>query len=121
MAKKKIVRSLSQLIKTNLSTIWFFIVLLFFAFSVGNIFGIYSKNIKNLYSFFLINLIFIELISFFYYSRNFEFLKKTILPADQGDRIAGTKDLPKFLIKSLNILKRGFLIGIFVEAFKVGS
>jgi hypothetical protein len=111
MAKKKIVQSLSKLIKTNLSTIWFFIVLLFLAFSVGNIFGIYSKNIKNLYSFFLIHLIFIELISFFYYSRNFKLEKKTLLPTDQKN----------FLVKSLNILKRGFLIGIFVEAFKVGS
>jgi hypothetical protein len=70
-------------------------------FSFGNFFGINSKLMEK--SFFLILLLIclIELITFLQYGRN----EKSTL----------------FFFKHLNTFKRGFLIGIFVEAFKVGS
>ena len=100
--------TLTKLIQINFKKISLWIFLLFFAFSCGNIFGMYTKNINNFYLDILINLIVIEIISFLKYSKKFQVYEKYI-----------SKD--NFLTKSFNVLKRGFLIGIFVEAFKVGS
>lgn len=108
MSNKKIFVSLIKVIKINFKKISLWIFLLFFAFSCGNIFGMYTKNINNFYIYILSNLIIVEIISFIKYSRKFQLYEKYI----SNDN---------FLTKSFNVLKRGFLIGIFVEAFKVGS
>jgi hypothetical protein len=87
------------LIKKNLKNLSWLVFLIFLAFIFGNLFGISTKNINSTYLY--IFLIIIECISFIKYSKN---------------------DLTKhFILNNLNVLKRGFLIGIFLEAFKVGS
>ncbi len=78
---------------------------IFSSFSLGNLFGIYSKNTgNNFLTLFLMSTI-LELISFFVYS-----------PIPQ--KVNFNENSSK---KYFNLLKQGFLIGIFVEAFKVGS
>lgn len=96
---------LNQNLFENSKKISFFLFLLLISFVSGNLFGLYLKQIEDFYFNLFLNLIFIELISFLKYS------KKIPLYNNENN----------FLIKSLNVLKRGFLIGIFVEAFKVGS
>jgi hypothetical protein len=108
MSNKNFFITLTKVIESNLKKISLWIFLLFFAFSCGNIFGMYTKNSNNFYIYILSNLIIIEIISFIKYSRKFQLYEKYI----SNDN---------FLTKSFNVLKRGFLIGIFVEAFKVGS
>ena len=96
---------LNNNIKKNIKKLSFFTFLLLIAFIGGNIFGIYLKQIENFYLNLLIIVLLIEVISFLKYS------KKSIVCLIENS----------FSRKSLNVLKRGFLIGIFVEAFKVGS
>jgi hypothetical protein len=108
MSNKKFFITLTTVIQINFKKISLWLFLLFFAFSCGNIFGMYTKNINNFYIYILSNLLTVEIISFIKYSKKFQFYEKYL-----------SKD--NFLTKSLNVLKRGFLIGIFVEAFKVGS
>jgi Protein of unknown function (DUF565) len=108
MSNKNFFVTLTKVIQINFKKISLWIFLLFFAFSCGNIFGMYTKNINNFYLYILSNLIVVEIISFIKYSRKFQLYEKYI----SNDN---------FLTKSFNVLKRGFLIGIFVEAFKVGS
>uniref|UniRef100_UPI0030030236 conserved protein Ycf20 n=1 Tax=Prototheca miyajii TaxID=2034260 RepID=UPI0030030236 len=87
----------------------FFIVL--FSFIIGNLIGILLKNISyNIITLFLINLL-IEFANYLCYS-SFSSNSFNI----KNFTIAG-----KQIIKLLNTFKRGFLLGIFVEAFKVGS
>jgi len=86
--------------KKNFKKIFLFIFLLFLSFVCGNIFGLYTKTLENFYLKTFFVLLLIEIISYFQYSKNYE---------------------EKNIIQGINILKRGFLIGIFVEAFKVGS
>jgi len=86
-------------IQKNLKNLSWFIFLIFLAFIFGNLFGISTKNL-NLACLFLF-LILIEFISYLKYSKNF--VKEN------------------FMTNTLNVVKRGFLIGIFIEAFKVGS
>ena len=92
-------------IKENIKKLSFFTFLLLISFIYGNIFGIYLKEIENFYLNIFIIVILIEVISFLKYSKKSKFYL-----------IENSLSL-----KSLNVLKRGFLIGIFVEAFKVGS
>ena len=108
MSNKNFFLTVIQVIQTNFKNFSLWIFLLFFAFSCGNIFGMYTKNINNFYLYILSNLIIVEIISFLKYSRKFQLYEKYISNNN-------------FLTKSFNTLKRGFLIGIFVEAFKVGS
>ena len=108
MPNKNFFFTLKNLIQINFKKISIWVFLLFFAFSCGNIFGMYTKNINNFYIYILINIVVVEIISFIKYSRTFQLYEKYI----SNDN---------FLTKSFNVLKRGFLIGIFVEAFKVGS
>jgi hypothetical protein len=108
MPNKNFFITLTKVIQINLKNFSLWIFLLFLAFSCGNIFGMYTKNINNFYFYILINIIVVELISFIKYSKKFQLYEKYI-------------SHDNFLTKSFNTLKRGFLIGIFVEAFKVGS
>ena len=78
------------------------LVLVFFSFTFGNFFGLGFKLLNWSAKSLLVPLICVEIISFFMYSK-----------------VLGSQ---KFLLtKNLNFIKFGFLIGIFVEAFKVGS
>lgn len=77
----------------------FFIVLILSAYSFGNFFGLYSKNVSNLSVYFALTTLILELINWLKYSQ---------------------KNSGNFL-HIINNVKRGFLIGVFVEAFKVGS
>ena len=90
---------LTKLIKKNLENLSWLVFLLFLAFIFGNLFGISTKNINSSYLY--IFLIIIEFISFLKYSK--------IIVREN------------FITNNLNVFKRGFLIGIFIEAFKVGS
>ena len=75
------------------------VLCIFSSFFCGNYFGIYSKILENSFLFITLNIFVVEIINFVIYSK-----------------------LDKILVKVLLIaLKRGFLIGIFVEAYKVGS
>ena len=90
--------------KIKFQGINFFFIL--FSFSLGNLFGINSKLIFwNGISLFLIPII-LELINSIN-SKNLVNTKKRI----KTDT----------LVIVLNSIKRGFLLGIFLEAFKVGS
>ena len=97
--------TLNKKINENIKKLSFFTFLLLIAFICGNIFGIYLKQIENFYLNLLIIVLLIEVISFLKYSK-----KSKVYLIENS-----------LSIKSLNVLKRGFLIGIFVEAFKVGS
>ena len=83
---------------------------LLFSFLMGNLFGINLKYIfLNNFSLFIVPII-LELINM---STSNILLTKTI----------NKKKLLKInrLLSILNSIKRGFLLGIFLEAFKVGS
>jgi hypothetical protein len=97
--------TLNKKINKNIKKLSFFSFLLLVSFVCGNLFGMYLKELENFYFCIFINLLLIECISFLKYSKKIKFYLTE----------------KNFLIKSLNVLKRGFLIGIFVEAFKVGS
>ena len=80
--------------KENIPVNVFFILSAFF---IGNIFGLLTKNLNSHINGFLI-IILLELINNIH-------LNKKLSP----------------ISIYFNFLKRGFLIGIFIEAFKVGS
>ena len=90
---------IKDLINKNLKNLSWLVFLIFIAFIFGNLFGISTKNINSSYLY--IFLIIIEFISFLKYSKNIV--------------------RENFITNNLNVFKRGFLIGIFIEAFKVGS
>ena len=91
--------TITDVIKKNLKNLSWFVFLIFLAFIFGNLFGISTKNINSTYL--SIFIIIIEFISYLKYSKNFV--------------------RENFITNNLNVLKRGFLLGIFIEAFKVGS
>jgi len=95
---------LLRTIQKNLSQISFLLLSLFLAFISGNMFGILSKII-NPFLFLLITLFFLELLNFVNFSK----------------KVKNNYFSNKKIIVFFNTAKRGFLIGIFVEAFKVGS
>jgi hypothetical protein len=97
--------TLNKKINKNIKKLSFFSFLLLLSFVCGNLFGMYLKEIENFYLSIFINLLLMECISFLKYSKKIKF--------------SLTEE--NFFVKSLNVLKRGFLIGIFIEAFKVGS
>lgn len=99
----KLILFLKDRSKKNLRNIFLFVFLLFLSFGCGNVFGLYTKTLENFYLNSFCILLLIEIISYLKYSKNFE------------------TNQQKIILQSINILKRGFLIGIFVEAFKVGS
>jgi hypothetical protein len=93
--------------KAQFQGIKFFFLL--FSFLMGNLFGINLKYIfLNNFSLFIVPII-LELINM---STSNILLKKT-----------KNKKILKInrLLSILNSIKRGFLLGIFLEAFKVGS
>lgn len=108
MNKKFFFQKFTNLVKINLNKISFLIFLLFFAFICGNVFGIYSKTADNISLFLFITIINIEFISFLKYKKKCQSLEQELINSN-------------FFTKFINVLKRGFLIGLFVEAFKVGS
>jgi hypothetical protein len=87
--------------KISLKNLSISLLLILIGFSFGNFFGISSKITQNSFIFIFISIFFVELIGFFQYSKN-----------NMNNQL---------IIEYLNTLKRGFLIGILVEAFKVGS
>ncbi len=84
--------------KRNSISISIILFLFFTCFSLGNFFGLLIKSSIYQIQYLLLVLLFSEFISY----ANIKF-----------------RDSKTFYY--LNICKRGFLIGIFVEAFKVGS
>ncbi len=78
------------------------------SFTFGNIFGIYTRSFSNSYILVLCTICLIELISFIKYSNECQSVEKNILNTT-------------LFSACFNTAKRGFLIGLFVEAFKVGS
>ena len=86
----------------NFKNISLSLMFLFISFSFGNLFGIFSKKIPNNFLIILLMNFWLELFCFIIYSQ----------------KIPDNKIIRK---KYLNFIKQGFLIGIFVEAFKVGS
>jgi hypothetical protein len=91
ISKKDFSRRLSELI-----------IAILVAFACGNIFGMYTKTVMYPEIIIITTLVSIELVSFFKYSRTLSIGKTPVLSI-------------------LNAIKRGFLIGLFVEAFKLGS
>uniref|UniRef100_UPI0030015F35 conserved protein Ycf20 n=1 Tax=Prototheca paracutis TaxID=2034905 RepID=UPI0030015F35 len=90
---------------------FFSLFLLVCSFTLGNLIGIISKKINyNIFTIFFFNII-IEFINYCCYSSN------NIEPLFNRIPILGKKKFKTFL----NIFKRGLLLGIFVEAFKLGS
>ena len=99
---------LKKTIKTNLFQISLLILSILIAFIYGNIFGISSKRIPDPLVFTICFILVLELISFFKFSKNIQIMENYISKQN-------------LLSTDLNAAKRGFLIGIFIEAFKVGS
>jgi Protein of unknown function (DUF565) len=110
MNKNQLIISFKNLFKINLENFSLFILLILTAFIFGNFFGLYSKSTPNIFYFILIANFLLEIISFWHYS---QYLNLILLQ--------NFKSPYNFFFKILNSIKRGFLIGIFVEAFKVGS
>jgi hypothetical protein len=92
-------------------------------FLIGNLFAILTKSFFS-----QINIIFClvlcEIITITRYSF-YQSVELKIQPSsmvtERSQQGMNKKLLSKKVINFLNLLKRGFLIGIFLEAFKVGS
>ena len=106
----------SNFINKNIKKISFLTFLLLFAFIGGNIFGIYLKKVDNFYTSILVTILALEIISFLNYSSQTKL--SGLFTRFYEKESLNEKNL---VLKYLNVLKRGFLIGLFVEAFKVGS
>jgi hypothetical protein len=102
MYKKRIFDSLKNIKNPPAKRLSELIIAILVAFACGNMFGMYTKTIA--YPEFIIcsSIFIVELISFLKYSLMF-----------------GKNESLFFFL--LNAIKRGFLIGLFVEAFKLGS
>jgi len=79
-----------------------FLLFLLIGFVLGNFFGILTTNCFSDFPIFF-SILIIELISFLKYNIAFQIPNQ------------------KLFLSLLNFFKNGFLIGIFLEAFKVGS
>jgi hypothetical protein len=97
-------QNVSQYTQGKLSLIFFVLV---GGFIGGNMFGFVTQVLHSYSLVSLGSLILLEFISFVRYQK----WRTTMIP------------MPQYLLwhHILNTAKRGFLIGIFVEAFKVGS
>lgn len=102
-------KKINRKLRTNFSKISLLLLSIFLAFICGNIFGILSK-LLNPFVLMVLTLLIFELINYFKFA-----LKSKIKIENQSSK--NLNQIPIFL----NVIKRGFLIGIFVEAFKVGS
>ena len=102
MYQKRIFNSLKNIKKPPGKSLSGLVIAILVAFACGNMFGMYTKTITHPELIICSSIFVVELISFFKYSLLFR--KNEIL----------------FLFL-LNAIKRGFLIGLFVEAFKLGS
>ena len=103
---------LRKVIKKNFSQISSLLFSILIAFIFGNLFGITSK-ITNPFVFILGTIILLEIINFLKFSNKL----KTKVSHKKTNLMKSDKRINTLL----NAVKRGFLIGIFVEAFKVGS
>ena len=103
---------LRKVTEKNFSQISSLLFSILIAFICGNIFGITSKII-NPFIFILGTIIFLEIINFLKFSNK---LKTKVI-----HKKTHFMKSDKRINTLLNAAKRGFLIGIFVEAFKVGS
>lgn len=84
------------------------------SFFLGNLCGILTKNIDS-QKLGLVLIIFFEFINTFYFKNR----EAKVITGAEHLRLTHGKFSIMFLY--FNFLKRGFLIGIFIEAFKVGS
>lgn len=109
---------MTKIFLQNVNPFDFFLLLCFFVY--GNIFTIQCSSLN--WGFFLIFgiVIFLEIIdNLFYISFNFTKQKLNHFSTRFSKRnLSFSKNSPFFL---LNTIKRGFLLGLFLEAFKVGS
>jgi hypothetical protein len=101
-------KNLKNYKKTNIKRLSTLILCIGTSFTFGNIFGISTKSFTNPYIFVFCSMCCIEYISFVKYSKKCQIVEKNFI---------GTT----FLSTCLNAAKRGFLTGLLVEAFKVGS
>ena len=93
------------------------ILLLFIGFISGNLIGQFDGLIFK-QNFLLVIIMLFEIITWF------KFWRKNLLVPNRSDLVPNRSDLVpslSVLSENLDILKRGFLLGICVEAFKVGS
>jgi len=102
MYKKRIFESLKNIKKPPAKRLSGLIIAILVAFACGNMFGMYTKTITYPELIICSSILIVELSSFLKYSLLFR----------------KNESLFFFL---LNAIKRGFLIGLFVEAFKLGS
>jgi len=96
----------NTIIKRNLAQSSLLTLTLLIAFFCGNFFGIYSKKSIAPFIFIFLTLIILEIVSFLKFQKKINFFQKFF---------------SDWILTLLNSLKRGFLIGILIEAFKVGS
>lgn len=90
---------------TNIRFIFSVVLCILTAFVCGNVFGISTKYLGDTKGLSFFTICGIEFISFLKYSKYF--------------RTRVFKN--NYYLFYINSLKRGFLIGLFIEAFKVGS
>ena len=110
--------------KKNFNSISLLFLLTSFIFA--NLFGINFYFINwNIFSIFLVPIL-LELVNFFStrLKNNFKNLSLKPTPSQKIEKnfnILNFQKLSQFIIYFFDYLKRGFLLGIFLEAFKVGS
>ena len=93
----------------------FFILL--YGFLYGNLFAIQCSNIDFNFLLIFVVVFFLELIQRFLYFSSYH--KKTFDSVSKNCVMRFFRLCSPFLV--INTLKRGFLLGFFLEAFKVGS
>lgn len=101
-------KKLQKYRNTNIKQLSLLLLCIGSSFTFGNLFGIYTKSFSSSYILVFGTLLAVEGVSFIKYSPECQGLEKTAFQTT----IVST---------CFNAVKRGFLIGLFVEAFKVGS
>jgi hypothetical protein len=101
-------KKLQKYKNTNIKQLSLLLLCIGSSFTFGNLFGIYTKSFSSSYIFVLGALLAIEGVSFVKYSPECQGMEKMALKTT-------------LVSTCFNAVKRGFLIGLFVEAFKVGS
>jgi hypothetical protein len=100
---------LQKYLKNTVSNISLLLLYIFSSFCFGNIFGILSKNLGNNFFTILLTILTLEGISARMYLSNKKFSTLKVI------------NKKTTLTQYFNVIKQGFLIGIYAEAFKVGS
>ena len=109
----KIIKNLNKVFQKSQSILPFALFTLLCGFFFGNLFGTFISYI-TFYNWLIILLFvsFVEFINFFIYTQSIKIYNKNTIKSY----------IPtKFGWKLLNYFKIGLLLGLFVDAFKVGS